>query len=76
MAAARASTKQVSTGAAAIESIRAFGPSSITFIVEITEHQTATTGSSDAATSYAITLTGSGSSWQVTAIELSDLGNS
>jgi hypothetical protein len=76
VAAARASSRQVSAGTAAIESIRAFGPSSITFIVEITEHQIATTGSSDATTSYAMTLTGSGSSWQVTDIELSDLGNS
>ncbi len=76
VAAARVQTRQVSTGTAIIESIRAFGPSSITFIVEITEHQTATSGSSDVTTSYAMTLTGSGSSWQVTDIELSDLGNS
>jgi hypothetical protein len=76
VAAARARTKQVSAGTATIESIRAFGPSSITFIVGITEHQTATTGSSDTTTSYAMTLTGSGTSWQVTDIELSDLGNS
>jgi hypothetical protein len=76
VAEARAQSRQVSTGTATIESIRAFGPSSITFIVEITEHQTATTGSGDSTTSYAMTLTGSGSSWQVTDIELSDLGNS
>jgi hypothetical protein len=76
VAAARAQTRQVSTGAATIESISAFGPGSITFIVEITEHQTATTGSTDVTTSYAMTLTGSGTSWQVTDIELSDLGNS
>jgi hypothetical protein len=76
VAAARAQTRQVSAGTATIESIRAFGPSSITLIVEITEHQTATTGSSESTTSYAMTLTGSGSSWQVTDIELSDLGNS
>ncbi len=76
VAAARANSRQVSTGTATIESIRAFGPSSITFVVEITEHQTATTGSSEATTSYAVTLTGSGSTWQVTDIELSDLGNS
>jgi hypothetical protein len=76
VASARTSTRQVSAGTAVIESIEAFGPGSITFIVEITEHQTATTGSSAATTSYAVTLTGSGSSWQVTNIELSDLGNS
>jgi hypothetical protein len=76
VAAARTQTRQVSTGSATIESIRAFGPSSITLIVGVTEHQTATTGSSESTTSYAVTLTGSGSSWQVTDIELSDLGNS
>jgi hypothetical protein len=76
VAEARAKTRQVSAGSATIESIQAFGPTSITFVVEITQHQTATTGSSDATTSYAMTLTGSGSSWQVTNIELSDLGNS
>jgi hypothetical protein len=76
VASARTSTRQVSTGTAVIESIEAFGPTSITFTVEITEHQAATTGSSAATTSYAMTLTGSGSSWQVTNIELSDLGNS
>ncbi len=76
VAAARAKTRQVSTGSATIESIRAFGPTSITFIVEITQHQTSTTGSSLTATSFAITLTGSGSNWQATDIELSNLGNS
>jgi hypothetical protein len=76
VAASRSKIRQVSTGAATIQSIRAFGPSSITFIIEITEHQTATTGSGDVATSYAVTLTGSGLSWQVTDIELSNLGNS
>jgi hypothetical protein len=76
VASARTSTRQVSTGTAAIESIEAFGPTSITFTVEITEHQVATTGSTATTTSYAMTLTGSGSSWQVTNIELSDLGNS
>jgi hypothetical protein len=76
VAGAREKTKQVSTGTATIQSIRAFGPGSITFVVEITEHETATSGPSETAASYAITVAGSGSSWQVTDIELASLGNS
>ncbi len=76
MAAARSRANQVSTGTAVIESIRAFGPTSLTFVVSITEQQTAASGSSSTVTSYALTLTGGGSAWQVTDIELAQLGNS
>lgn len=76
MAAARSTAKQVSTGTAVIESIRAFGPTSLTFVVSITEQQTTASGSSSTVTSYALTLTGGGSAWQVTDIELAQLGNS
>jgi hypothetical protein len=76
VASARTTSKQVSAGVAVIQSIRAFGSSSITFLVELTEHQTATNGSSTVPASYAVTLTGSGSAWQVTDIELAGLGNS
>jgi|HubBroStandDraft_1064217.scaffolds.fasta_scaffold150447_2 hypothetical protein len=76
MAAARSTAKQVSAGTAVIESIRAFGPTSLTFVVSITEQQTTASGSSSAVTSYALTVTGSGSAWQVTDIELAQLGNS
>jgi hypothetical protein len=44
--------------------------------VQIAEHQTATSGSSNVVTSYSVTLTGSGSAWQVTDIELAAAGNS
>jgi hypothetical protein len=76
VAAVRSKTRQVSAGSAVIESIRAFGPGSITFVVDITERQTSTSGATDVTSSYAITLTGTGTSWQVTDIELADLGNS
>ncbi len=76
VSAVRASGKQVSSGATTIESIRAFGPDSLTFVVQITERLTAVTGHSQSSATYAVTLTGNGTSWQVSAIELATTGNS
>jgi hypothetical protein len=72
----RTSKKQVSTGSAVINSMRAFGTSSITFVVTITEQVTDTAGRSLNSTQYAITVVGLGSSWQVNDIELASAGNS
>ena len=71
----RASKKQVSTGSTVINSIRAFGSSSITFVVTITEQITATSGQSRNSNQYAVTVVSSGSSWQVNDIELASAGN-
>ena len=76
VATARTSGKQVSTGVATIESIRAFGPDSLTFVVQITERLADVTGRSKDSSAYAVTLTGSGTSWQVSSIELATTGNS
>lgn len=73
---ARDSSKQVAVGAATVESIAAFGPTSITFTVQITQKTTATSGSSQQDTDYTLTLTGNGTSWQVTSVELASVGNS
>ena len=70
----RTDQKQASTGTAAINSIRAFGPSSLTFIVTGTQHLVTSKGTSSGSSQYAITLTGSGTSWQVNDIELSSVG--
>lgn len=75
LVAARASGKQVSVGSAVITSLRAFGPSSITFVVTLTERVNGTKGPSRQTAGYAITVTGSGSSWQVNNIELESAGN-
>jgi hypothetical protein len=75
VAAARASNKQVSRGTAVITSLRAFGPSSLTFVETITQQITDSKGQSQQSTSYAVTLTGSGTSWQVSDIELATAGN-
>ena len=72
----RKGQKQVSTGTAVIDSLRTFGPSSLTFIVTAGQHLVTSHGSSNASEQYAITLTGSGTSWQVNDIELANVGQS
>ena len=71
----RTSQKQVSTGTAVISSLRAFGPSSLTFILTAGQRLATSNGTSNASTQYAVTVTGSGSSWQVSDIELESAGN-
>jgi hypothetical protein len=72
----RSDQRQVSTGTAVINSIRAFGASSLTFVATGTQHLTTSNGTSNGSAQYAITVTGSGSSWQVDNIELSSVGQS
>ncbi len=72
----RSDQRQVSTGTAVINSIRAFGASSLTFVATGTQHLTTTKGTSSGSAQYAITVTGSGNSWQVDNIELSSVGQS
>ena len=72
----RADQKQVSTGTAVINSIRTFGPSSLTFIATGTQHLATAKGTSSGSAQYAVTVTGSGTSWQVSDIELSSVGQS
>jgi hypothetical protein len=71
----RTSQKQVSTGTAVISSLRAFGPSSLTFVVTAGQRLATSHGTSTASTQYAVTVTGSGGSWQVSDIELQSAGN-
>jgi hypothetical protein len=71
----RLRTKQVSTGTARISSLRAFGSGSITFIVTINQKITSTKGVSRNSGQFAVTVSGSGRSWQVTDIELAAAGN-
>ncbi len=71
----RTSQKQVSTGTAVINSLRAFGPSSLTFIVNTGQRLVSSRGTTDGTEQYAVTVTGSGDSWQVNDIELANAGN-
>lgn len=68
--------RQVSTGTATIDSLRAFGPSSLTFVVTAGQRLVSSHGTTSGSTQYAITVTGSGRSWQVSDIELESAGNS
>jgi hypothetical protein len=72
----RTDQKQVSTGTASITALRTFGPSSLTFVATGTQHLATAKGSSNGSAQYAITVTGSGTSWQVSDIELSSAGQS
>ncbi|MFY9928928.1 MAG: hypothetical protein WAK82_13055 [Streptosporangiaceae bacterium] len=75
VASLRTQEKQTSTGSAVINSLRAFGNSSLTFVVAGTQHLVSSKGTSNGTTQYAITVTGSGTSWQVNDIELASAGN-
>ena len=76
VASARASAKQVAAGTATIDSISAFGPTSLTFYLQVTQRITATSGASRQSTRYSVTVTGGDASWQVTSVELATVGNS
>jgi hypothetical protein len=75
LAGPRVRNKQVSTGKATVNSLRAFGPGSFTFVVTIVQKITATRGSSNNSTQYAVTVVGGASQWQVSDIELATAGN-
>ena len=71
----RVSQKQVAAGTAVISSLRAFGASSLTFVVAISQQITDTQGRRTVSVPYAVTVTGGSSNWQVSDIELASAGN-
>jgi hypothetical protein len=75
VAATRQSEKQVAVGTTTIGSLRAFGPGSLTFVVQVAQQLTESSGRSDQTTDYAVTVSGTGTSWQVTDVELAAAGN-
>jgi hypothetical protein len=75
VASQRTGKKQVSTGTSVINSLRSFGPASITFVVTITQEITATNGRDQVSAQYAVTVTGAGSGWQLSDIEQASAGN-
>jgi hypothetical protein len=66
--------RQVSAGSAVIDTLRAFGSSSLTFVVTIDQKITGTSLSQQS-TQYAVTVTDSGGAWQVNDIQLAAAGN-
>ena len=75
LAGPRVDEKQVSTGRAKINSLRAFGPGSLTFVVTITQKITSTKGSSQNTSTFAETVVGGAGNWQVNDIEPASAGN-
>ncbi len=73
----RTADKQVSTGSGTIDSISAFGsnPTSITFVVTISQQVSSTQPAKSMTGQYTVTLALSGNAWQVNDIELSGIGN-
>ena len=77
----RTQQKQTATGSGAITALRAFGASSLTFLVTLSQNtfttqQAGKTTAHKASNDYAITITRSGSGWQVNDIQLASAGNS
>lgn len=71
----RQRTQEVSTGQARPETIRALGPSSITFLLTETEHVTTAHAARQDTTRYAVTLIHSSQGWLVYSIELAAIGD-
>jgi len=73
----RNADKQVSTGTGRIDSISSFGssPTSISFLVTISQTVSSTKPAKSMAGQYTVTVISSGNAWQVNDIELSGLGN-
>ena len=81
LALVRTQQKQSASGSGVIAELRAFGPSSLTFAVTLTQKtdNTGRTGKTTSAVtkgSYAITVERAGSGWQVNDIQLASAGNS
>jgi hypothetical protein len=71
----RTQQKQIATGSGRITAIRGFGSNNITFVVAITQKVTGTKGTKQTTTSYAVTVTGAATTWQVEDLELASAGN-
>jgi hypothetical protein len=80
LAQVRTQQKQSASGSGEITALRAFGPSSLTFVVTLTQqtHSTGRTGKTTSTvtrSSYAITVERAGRGWQVNDIQLASAGN-
>jgi hypothetical protein len=75
VAALRSAQKQISTSSGGIASIRSFGTGSITFVVNIAQRLSTTSGTTSSSKQYAITVISSAAGWQVNDVELAGAGN-
>ena len=76
VASQRTSQRQVSTARAVINSLRAYGPSSLIFVVTVDQTLHTRQGKSQPTGRYAVTVVNNGGTWLVNDIELSTAGNS
>jgi hypothetical protein len=81
LAQVRTQQKQSASGTGVITALRGFGPSSLTFVVTLTQKtyrtgRAGTTTSAVTSGSYAITVQRAGHGWQVNDIQLASAGNS
>ncbi len=77
----RTRQKQAASGSGVITALRSFGPSSLVFLVTLTQKTYRTGGTGKTTSSvlsgdYAITVARSGAGWQVNDIQLASAGNS
>jgi hypothetical protein len=75
VAQARTQQRQVSSGQGTVTALRAFGPTSLTFVVTLVQRITQRQGRSQQAGRYAITVSSGGGGWQVSDIQLASAGN-
>jgi hypothetical protein len=76
VASTRQQQKQVASGTAVIDSLRAFGATSLTFVVTINQKITTTSGTKQQSQQFAVTVASNGGgSWQVNNIQLASAGN-
>ncbi len=71
----RKNSKQISTATAQVNSLRAFGASSLTFVVTISQHIQQVSGNTSATGQYAVTVVNTAGSWQVNQIQPASAGN-
>jgi hypothetical protein len=71
----RAKQKLLYSGTGRITALRAFGPSSLVFVVAVAQKITGTQGTSQNTIDYAVTVTGAGTIWQVNDVQLASAGN-
>ena len=72
----RDATRQAATATATVEQIRDLTPGSVTVAVTVRQIITSTSGTTQAVTSFAVTLTPHGTGWAVWDIEPASAGNS
>ncbi|MGP7997198.1 MAG: hypothetical protein ACLPKI_07750 [Streptosporangiaceae bacterium] len=75
VASQRARQRQVSTAKAVINSLRSYGPSSLTFVVTINQTLHTTQGTSQGSTQWAVTVISNAGTWLVNDIEPAQAGN-